>query len=100
MLIMDYESAQFVSTNLGPIVTTFGLILDIAGAFLIANELFNKISPDKQLRGVDWTWDGSSKLEDTDEGKLWSQGHYTKMKWGLILLTIGFALQAVGAWVP
>jgi hypothetical protein len=97
--IVPYEITEFVSNNLGPIITSVGLFLDIIGAFLVANELFNRVSPSKHLEGSG-AWGGYTKVAETDEGKKWARGHYTKMKLGLGLLTIGFAMQAIGAWIP
>lgn len=80
-------------------VTTFGLLLDIIGAFLVAIEVVNK------FHGIQF--DGHKTIDaladpppKTTDFIKWERKKFVKMTIGLTLLTFGFLLQIVGTWLP
>jgi len=83
----------------GRTIITIGLLLDIAGAAILAFGLFVTDDQAIELGGTRWM------SEDRDENlKIPSIAdrirQSNRAKFGLILLTIGFSLQIVGTWVP
>lgn len=78
--------------------TFIGLIADIAGASYIAVGLF--ISKQEAIELGVMRWAG-----ETDEENLTVPAvrdrlrQATRVKWGLALLILGFALQAIGSWL-
>ncbi|GMR18714.1 MAG: hypothetical protein BMS9Abin33_1149 [Gammaproteobacteria bacterium] len=85
----------------GQIITTVGLLCDIAGAFLVAIEVI------KVFRGpttIDIGGSGSINggfipKVNPDFEKHEQEKHYY-MKFGLVFLVVGFILQGVGLWWP
>ena len=80
-------------------ITTFGLLLDIFGAFLVATEVVSKFHGDQFLGPKEY-----NKLADnppkTPEFAEWERKKFIKMAIGLTLLTLGFLLQIAGTWIP
>ncbi len=84
---------NWVALNAVPLVNILGIILDIAGAFLVATEVISK------FRGMQYgsvmTFGSVSPAPPlTDEYKKWARRRERKMTLGLVLLTVGFSLQA------
>lgn len=92
---------SIVIANLPAIVTTAGLVFDIAGAILVANEVVNVFRGPATIDvGNAGGWNGSTRLVPNPE---FEKRDVRKRKWmlaGLIFLFIGFSLQGVGAWLP
>jgi hypothetical protein len=101
---------SFLLAHLQASINTLGLLLDIAGAWLVAWEVVRQFHGAKTrvaggvLRtdylGSDGTpvVDGQ-RAEDTQEFVFWEQKKYKRMKIGLGFLTVGFLLQLVSNWV-
>ena len=90
------------------ILSTTGLILDIAGAWLVALDLirtfrgprFEHERPLDEifLLGLSKTIDGGPP-EETEEFRRWDDKTRRFRKRGLVVLTFGFFLQALSNWV-
>lgn len=95
-------------------INTAGLLLDIVGAWFVAYEVINQFKGKKiQIKsdplndldlGVNMP-DCSPEIslppksEETLSFKLWEIKKYSKMKIGLILLTLGFLFQIISSWI-
>ena len=78
--------------------TTFGLLLDIFGAVLVATEVVNKfngamIGPFPTIDSMD------NPPPKTPEFIEWERKKFIKMTAGLICLILGFVLQMFGTWL-
>ena len=80
-----------------PLLTTVGLLCDIIGAWLLANELFNNLRVTDRIDVV--ATYGGSNVEETDESQVWQHKHNRRLGWGLGFLTGGFTLQIVAVWI-
>lgn len=81
------------------ILNTVGLSLDIAGVWLVAYEFLLRREPQKSDVVSTYVDDKAvpEKLE-RERKKFWWERNIGK--WGLALLTLGFILQGVAAWLP
>ncbi|MBK1693696.1 hypothetical protein CKO09_02925 [Chromatium weissei] len=84
------------------LVSTFGLVLDIIGAWLVAYEVVN------QYRGQQFEKSQNTPTRrlypdpagnKTKEYNEWEKSKLTMMSFGLVLLTLGFAVQIAGVWI-
>lgn len=87
--------------NLPAIVITTGLVCDIVGALLVANEVVRVFNGPTtiDIAILDF-WNGESKLVPNPK---FDEHEYKKrryMKWGLAFLVVGFILQGIGTWLP
>jgi len=86
----------------GPLVTTLGLLCDIAGAWLVAWEVVRQYRGKRFEAGgreEDPGW-GPHPVRETEAFQTWELQKLTRMKWGLAFLTVGFLLQIVATWIP
>ncbi len=78
-------------------LTTVGLVMDIAGAWLVAIEVVNQYKG-KQYKEPMPGYGRPIVTEPTEEYKKWEKLKYKWMWAGLFLLTGGFLLQALAVW--
>jgi len=88
--------------NLSPVLTTVGLCLDIAGAWLVAYEVVVQYRGTTHELAEPYAYGGN--LEGAEPVKttgflIYEAGKYSRMWIGLGLLTVGFILQIASAWV-
>lgn len=82
-------------------VVTVGLLCDIAGAFLVANEVV-RVFRESMIIDVG----GSGTINGGFEGAVnprFEEHEKRKrryMSWGLLFLVLGFLLQIIGTWLP
>lgn len=87
--------------NLPAIVTTAGLVCDIVGALLVANEVIRVFNGPTTIDvAAQDFWDGASKLIPNPGFAEHEHKKRQYMKWGLALLVVGFILQGIGTWLP
>ena len=83
------------------VVSTIGLLFDIAGAWVLAWSLFVSKKEAIQLGGTPWMPSGDS--DDDEFFKVPLISHFLvqskRAKIGLGFLVLGFILQILGAWV-
>lgn len=102
---------SFLWDNAQPLTNSFGLVLDIIGAWLVAWEVVRQFHGKKVevsggvLRADYLGSDGTpvvagQQTEKTKEFRSWESGKYLHMKWGLSFLSVGFMLQIVSNWIP
>lgn len=83
------------------IVTTIGLVCDIFGALLVANEVVRVFKGSVTIDiGDSGCLNGSSELILNPEFERHEQKKRYIMKWGLLFLLLGFVLQGIGTWLP
>lgn len=83
------------------IITSLGILCDIIGAVLVANEVVRVFrGPTTIDVGGAGYWDGSFIPKPNPEFEAHEQKKRRIMKWGLGLLILGFLLQALGTWWP
>lgn len=86
---------------LAPIVTCIGLVCDIVGALLVANEVVRVFRGPATIDvGDAGCFNGSTRLVPNPEFEEHENRKRHIMKWGLGLLLGGFFLQGVGVWLP
>ena len=102
---------SFLYNNIQAIVNSIGLLLDIAGAWFVAWEVIQKYEGKKiQVTGgvlrTDYIGSNGTPVvagqitQETNEYKNWELKKYTRMKLGLIFLTMGFIFQLISNWIP
>ena len=79
------------------IVTSLGLVSDIAGAWLVAWEIVRQYHG-RKYQGAK-SWETISTVTETGAFQAYEMTKYRRMKWGLGFLTCGFVLQLIGAWL-
>ncbi len=94
---VELSSVSWVAVHTSAIVTSLGLIFDIGGAWLVASEIVRQYHGRKYSGGE--TWPTISEVTETESFRLYEMTKYRRMKWGLGLLTCGFALQLIGTWL-
>ena len=83
------------------IVTTAGLVCDIVGALLVANEVVRVFSGPTTIDiGNNDQWKGETNFVQNPAFEVHEEKKRRYMKWGLALLIIGFVLQGLGTWLP
>ena len=110
---LDRTMWALLCANAQALLTSVGLALDIAGAWLVAWEVVRQFQGARlQVRGGVVRRDHLGSIEgqipvvvgqeaaETEEFKAWESRKYSRMKLGLALLTIGFVLQGIATWVP
>lgn len=80
-------------------INALGLLFDFVGALYIAYEVTNQFKDQKYKEssagaGID------PPPTETEEFILWEQTKFNKMRTGLVLLSIGFALQFISDLIP
>lgn len=90
-----------MTPTLPAIVTTAGLVCDIAGALLVANEVVRVFNGPATIDvGDAGCFNGNTKLVTNPNFEAHEQKKRRYMKWGLVLLLVGFILQGIGTWLP
>lgn len=91
---------EFVAKHCAQLLNTFGLLLDIGGACLLAYELFNQFQG--QDRGVKDRGRGHGIAVGVKRPEYveWEKKRNRAMTRGLLLLTAGFLIQALAGWLP
>jgi hypothetical protein len=83
------------------IITTIGIVFDIIGAILVANEVVRVFrGPTTIDIGGSGNLDGMFIPKPNPEFEAHEEKKRIIMKWGLCLLIIGFLFQAIGTWWP
>jgi len=87
--------------NITPVViTTIGLVFDILGALLVANEVVRVFEGSVAIDiGDSGCLNGSARVVPNPRFVLHEEKKRQIMKYGLVFLLIGFVLQGVGAWL-
>lgn len=81
-------------------VTTLGLICDIFGAVLVANEVVRVFrGPVAIDTGDAGCIGGNTHVVPNPEFEIHERRKRRIMKWGLVFLLLGFVLQGVGTWL-
>ncbi len=83
-------------------ITSCGLLMDILGAWLVAWEVVSIFRGEKFISKFLEEFDTTQKThpEESKEFKKWETEKYSRMKSGLIFLTLGFAFQFLSIWLP
>jgi hypothetical protein len=90
-----------MTSALPAIVTTAGLVCDIAGALLVANEVVRIFRGPAAIDiGDAGCFNGSTRIVPNPDFEAHEQKKRRYMKWGLALLIGGFILQGIGTWLP
>lgn len=90
-----------MSPLLPPIITSAGLVCDILGALLVANEVVRVFQGPATIDvGDAGCFSGSTRLVPNPKFEEHERKKRKFMAWGLGLLLLGFVLQGVGSWVP
>ncbi len=90
----------FLCEHLSQIISTFGLALDIFGAFMVASEVVSQYKGKNPFKILPNLANGDIKPPEKTNGYInWENITKRKMKIGLVALTIGFAMQAIGLWL-
>jgi hypothetical protein len=86
-------------SNAIPLTNMLGIALDIAGAYLVAYEVVRRFEGEKYESAIgSGPIDGVPTIDAPTETKAFQQfesRRFRRMQLGLILLTIGFALQFI-----
>ena len=88
---------QFIVDYHKQIITTSGLLFDIAGAILVAIEVVDKFKGQEYIDPGDQRLSGHAMK--TDEFIKWEKRKFRIMSIGLGSLIIGFILQMISAWL-
>lgn len=89
-----------MTSVLPAIVTTIGLVCDIAGALLVANEVVRIFRGPATIDvGDAGCINGSTRIVPNPDFEAHEQKKRLYMKWGLALLVVGFILQGLGTWL-
>lgn len=87
--------------TLPAVVTSIGLLCDIVGALLVANEVVRVFNGPATIDvGDAGCFAGSTQLVPNPKFEAHEIKKRKIMKWGLGLLLVGFFLQGVGTWLP
>lgn len=79
--------------NCSNIITSIGLAIDIAGAFLLAKDYWRpQFTSEYESQGMD---DSAARQKRTEE----QRKNYPYAFCGLVLLAIGFIIQFIAQWV-
>ena len=90
-----------MTSNLPAVVTTIGLICDIFGALLVANEVVRIFNGTATIDvGDAGSFNGGTRLVPNPQFEAHEVRKRKIMKWGLGLLLFGFILQGIGTWLP
>ena len=92
---------NFFLNNISKIINSLGLIFDIVGAWLIAWEIYNKFL-DKKYKGGDGgviCCGLEPGTYETEGYKNWEILRNKRMRFGLIILTLGFIFQILSNWL-
>jgi hypothetical protein len=92
----------WIIQNLQSVVTSFGLLLDIIGAWFVAWEVVFQFQGNKFSQPYTPTFNTNKPPSPTESTffKNWEANNYIKMKIGIALLTLGFILQIISTWMP
>lgn len=83
------------------IFITIGLLCDIVGAVLVANEVVRVFRGPTTINVAGMrAWDGEFTAGANPEFETHEKRKRKIMGWGLVLLIIGFLLQGLGTWWP
>jgi len=85
----------FINENTPYLLNSIGLCLDIIGAWFIAWEITSKYTGTKFNKVGGATCGSLPEDPETIEYKEYETNKFKRMKFGLILLTIGFSLQII-----
>lgn len=91
-----------LSANLAPVLNSVGLLCDIVGAWLVANEVVREFRGRRYKRSEGWTsgsYAHGGEVKETGESLAHEMKTYSLMKWGLAFLTLGFTLQIASNWI-
>jgi len=90
-----------ISPLLSPIITSAGLVCDILGALLVANEVVRVFRGPATIDvGDAGSINGSTRLVPNPKFEEHERKKRKIMALGLGLLLVGFVLQGVGSWLP
>jgi hypothetical protein len=88
---------NWLCLNVVALMNMVGILLDIAGAYFVAYEVIRKFHGEKYEEGIGSGPIGGVPANDppieTEAFRLFERRRFQRMKVGLVLLTIGFALQ-------
>lgn len=84
------------------IITTIGLIFDIVGALLVANEVVRVFRGPTTIDtgGIGYMGSNGFKPEPNPDFEKHESTKRQIMKIGLMFLVLGFVMQGVGTWWP
>lgn len=89
-----------MSAFISPFVTSIGLICDIVGALLVANEVVRIFKGPATIDvGDAGCFNGSTNIVSNPQFEEHERRKRKIMKWGLSFLLVGFILQGVGTWL-
>lgn len=94
--------ASWLAVHVRQIVTSAGLCADIVGAIFVAVEVVRQFPGPAYRTTVSTMFDpqvASSRTRKTPEFEQWESWKYSRMKWGLGCLLVGFVLQFIGVWL-
>lgn len=84
------------------IINSVGLIFDISGAWFVAWEVVRKYNGPKSFFGYFSRKDNpkvhAPEVRESPEYKAYESLKYSRMKWGLFFLTVGFLFQILSTW--
>jgi hypothetical protein len=83
--------------NISKIINSIGLLFDISGAWLVSIEVVRKFEGDKYDKDPS-LYAADKPPYDSEKYKKWELSKYKYMLWGLVCLTVGFALQILSNW--
>ena len=94
--------ADWIALNLAAAVNSAGIICDIVGAWFVGWEVVRQYEGKKYEVSAGFAMGDfvvGQQAKETEPYTAWEKSKYTKMKIGLALLTVGFALQLAANWV-
>ena len=86
----------WVLTNLSTLLNMVGILFDIVGAFFVASEVIRQYRGKRYQEDMAFAFDDlviQQPPKETKQFSVWERLKYRNMKWGLVLLTVGFLLQ-------
>lgn len=93
----------WIVANIGRVINSAGLVLDIVGAFLVASEVVRQYRGKKyeEPQGfvISKPFITGLEVKETAEYAGWEVRRYRSMKCGLVCLTTGFLFQIVSTWL-
>ncbi len=82
------------------LISSLGLLLDIFGAWMVASEVVSQYKGANPFRSTPSKLNGENPPPEKSTGFIiWENTTKCKMKIGLVALTFGFAMQAIGLWL-
>lgn len=88
--------------HLAQLINSLGLVFDILGAWFVAVEVVRQFQGRRYGNGEGWSSGNYVEVQspqETSEYASYEIWKYSKMKWGLFFLTVGFLLQLASNWV-